>query len=109
MAQRMDLGSLERVYLISEAWMSKKNTDGAIEQSPSKDPNRQEALIISNIELQNGKKHKMAFFEMIRDENKKVCEAREVEVPVQPGSEKIESPLHDAFVAGYRQTFSKFN
>jgi len=33
----------------------------------------------------------------------------EVDIPDQPGSKKIESPLLDAFVAGYRQTFSKFN
>lgn len=109
MATRVDLGCLERVYMISEAWMSKKNPNGTINQSPSEDPNRQEVLIISNVELQNGKKHNMALFEMIRDENKRVCETREVEVPVQPGSEKVESPLLDAFVAGYRQTFSKFN
>lgn len=51
----------------------------------------------------------MTLFGMIRDENKRVFETREVEAPVQPGSEQIESPLLDAFIAGYRQTFSKFN
>lgn len=108
-AQRVDLGKLEKVYMISEAWMSKRKPDDTIEQSPSKDPNRQEVLIISNIELQNGQKHHMALFEIIRDVNQRVCETREVEVPVQPGSEKIESPLLYAFVAGYQQSFSNLN
>lgn len=109
LARRVEIGALEQVYLISEAWMSKPKEDGTVDLPPSEDPNRLEVLIISGVDLLAGMKQRMALFELIRDENEKLSDTRRVEIPVSVQPEKIESPLLNAFVNGYRQAFSKFN
>jgi hypothetical protein len=62
--EEKQIGKLEKVFFISEGWMSAAAKSGEIIR-PSEDPNRIEVLVVSELDLQ-GKKTNMLLFEMER-------------------------------------------
>ncbi len=89
---------LLQVILITEAWLSLPE-DGALNVRPSEDPNRIEALVIAGLSLIE-QVSSMTIFEMVRDEKGELVEVREFHHQESREGE-MESPLLDAFVAGF--------
>ena len=90
-------GPLRRVYFVCEAWMSEAREGMLPERLPSEDPLRKEVLVISGMEVTTGQA-KMAMYEMVRDSQGELRELRDVD---QPAGAQPDSPLLEAFVAGY--------
>lgn len=96
------LGSLEEVILVTEAWMSKALDEHAPHMPPSKDPNRIEVLVINQIDLTTNQSQ-LRLFEMIRDDRGELTELKTYsDVPDDQQGHSSDSPLLNAFVAGYR-------
>jgi hypothetical protein len=93
------LGSLQQVILITEAWMSEAEGTKPPVIPPSEDPNRREILIVTGRNLREDAV-RFAVFDMVRD-----AEGQLVEIIAHPEPDeahKLESPLLDAFIAGYK-------
>ena len=97
------LGLLKQVFFISEGWMSLGDQGRPPELRPSEDPNRKEVLIISGLELKARQKS-LKLFEMIRDPEQRVVDLAEL-IPPHDKDGRIEIPLLDAFVEGFRLAF----
>lgn len=94
-----ELGELEEVYFISEAWISLQtelNPDGTAKVMPRDDPHRAEVLIIAGKNLKSGENY-FSNREMIRDKEGKVLFLREL--PDMGG--RMEMPILQAFLDGY--------
>jgi hypothetical protein len=98
------LGVLRQVFFISEGWLSLAEGKSPPKMLPSEDPKRREVLFVSSLKLADHKAD-MAVFEMIRDSEGELIEIRPLpEVAnreAQIGKMDVESPLLDAFTAGF--------
>lgn len=97
--ERENLGGLQQVFFITEAWMSTVTKGKLPDLPPSKDPQRREILIITHVDARGPQaKAKAALLEILRDEAGEVRE-------LTPGEEwegaDVKSPLLGAFVLGY--------
>jgi hypothetical protein len=98
-AQTEDVGTLQQVFFVTEAWMSEVQQGKIPSNPPSQDPNRKEILTISQLEVYK-RKSSLAIVEMIRDQEGKLVELRPMEHLV--GEEQVESPLLEAFAYGFK-------
>ena len=96
-ARNDKLGALVQVYFISEAWVSIIRQGTLPDVRPSQDPQRQEILVISCINLKEQTKE-IAILSYVRDNEGRLIAIKDF------GNEGIqfESELLDAFLAGYR-------
>ncbi len=95
-----EVGVLQQVFFISEAWMSVAEPGRTLELPPSEDPKRKEVLIVAQHILQPPR-NEVLVFEMKRDEQgvlKTLAPAPEREK--SPG-EETRNWLLDAFVIGF--------
>ena len=92
-----ELGALVQVYFISEAWVSIIQQGTLPDVRPSQDPQRQEILVISCVNLKEQTKE-IAILSYVRDKEGRLIAIKDF------GNEGIqfESELLDAFLAGYR-------
>ena len=96
LARMGDIGVLQQVFLITEAWLSLVEKNKSFIQ-PSKDPKRKEILMITQM---NVPENTMATrsYEMKRNKKGKLVQA--LKRPQLEG-ETAESPLLEAFVMGF--------
>jgi hypothetical protein len=99
------LGMLRQVFLITEGWMSRNQEgNGLPEVPPSEDPSRVEILAVTNYDAV-ARKVEMALIEMVRTEDQHLVEIRDL-VHTGTGDEVAESPLLEAFIAGYTAPYT---
>jgi len=96
LAQQSDLGRLNNVFLVMEAWMVKLEV-GEHYTRPSQHPKRIEVLIISRLNVLT-QEQTVTTLEYTRDEKGDLIEIKDSELP---DGGTVESPLLPAFVAGY--------
>lgn len=94
-AYQHNVGELEKLTYVSEAWMSPFRKDFI---RPSKDPNRVETVIINSLDTKT-QKETMICFEMVRDPQGKLTDLKQISLP-EGGS--IEGILLPAFQKGYQ-------
>ncbi len=97
-ALKRNVGELELIVFVSEAWMgraTKKEEDIIL---PSLDPKRVEALIITSFDTAT-KEQTMIMFEVVRNRQDKVIDLKQNSLN-SVGS--VESPLLPAFLKGYK-------
>ena len=96
-ARKDELGALVQVYFISEAWVSIIRQGTLPDVRPSQDPQRQEILVISCVNLKEQTK-KIAILSYVRNKEGRLTAIKDF------GNKGIqfESELLDAFLAGYR-------
>lgn len=94
-----EVGELEQVFFISEAWVSVMRKGRPPVLPPSADPERKEVLIISNLKVE-GHQTDMAIFEMVREDEQLVA-LEPYEADHEAQAHTVEMPLLDAFVAGF--------
>ena len=92
------LGDLVQVFFIGEAWMSRAKGGKLPKQRPSEDPQHEEVLTISYINIVEHTKG-MVVFTYVRDEDGKLVELKQFKPEL--GEATFESPLVDAFIDGY--------
>jgi len=92
-ALKHNVGELKLIVFVSEAWIS-KNPDVL----PSKDPKRQEMLLINSLDARTQEEHITAF-EVIRDPKGQVVDLKDWSLPEQ-GS--VKGTLLPAFQGGYQ-------
>lgn len=102
---KRELGALAQASFVSEAWMSVGNRDEPPHMPPSEDPNRTEVLVIHGHDLRTRRKH-LTLFAMIRDGQGRLTDLKRLRSDETgeggpPGEARTESPLLDAFVAGF--------
>lgn len=106
--QRGNIGTLEDVFLISEAWMS-LGQGKMPDKSPSNDPERKEVLIISRLNVKDGRVD-ATFYEMVRERKRK---GKLTGLKAFPSEEvenlSGESPLLNAFIYGYAMGLGRPN
>jgi hypothetical protein len=94
------VGELQQIFLITEAWMSARKGEQPPIIPPSVDPGRQEGLFISSLNPTQDQRE-FAAFVMLRDDEGVLRELKRIlDEDVQDISS--ESPLLDAFVAGFQ-------
>jgi hypothetical protein len=96
------LGILRQVFFVSEGWLSLAEGKMPPRMPPSEDPNRREVLFVSSLKLAE-RKADMVVFEMIRDSKGELVEIRPLPevADKEIGTMDVESPLLDAFAAGF--------
>ena len=99
MAQRGEVGILHQVFFISEAWMSVGDKPDEEPVRPAEDPDRKEVLIVYETRMQD-RGSDVVIFEIARDEEEAIADLQEFKPP-ETGKEEVQSPLLDAFIAGY--------
>lgn len=105
LAQSGEVGVLKQVFLISEAWISIAAGDKALEMPPSQDPDRKEVLVVYSLRVE-GHRADAVFLEMLRDAEGQLADLKDF----KPGGEeegRLENPLLDAFVDGFRVAMSQ--
>ncbi len=105
MAQSGEVGTLQQVFFISEAWMSLAQEGQLPDVPPSEDPNRKEVLIISGIYIP-AQEMKLVICQMVRDDQGQLTEIRDFNRDEET-QQKVESPLLNAFVAGYSKAYDQ--
>lgn len=101
LAERSDLGVLQQVFFITEAWMSIATADKPPEFLPSQDPQRKEILAVSRLTIQPPRTE-MVIYEMKRDSANKLIQLEELEKNIAGEPEAVtESPLLEAFAIGF--------
>jgi hypothetical protein len=96
-AQSGEVGELEQVFLITEAWMSSAGPDDLPLIRPSQDPQRKEILLVSSINVP-ARKQRSAVVEMVRDQAGNIEALRDHPFGEE---EEGENKLFTAFVAGF--------
>ena len=96
LAQSGNVGEIDLVILITEAWVSPARQPFTIQ--PSKDPNRCEVLVISALDGVT-KEQKLLLYACIREPNGVITDLKPLPVPALV---KVEGPLLRAFLTGYR-------
>jgi hypothetical protein len=95
---KRNVGELELIVFVSEAWMGraiKKEEDYIL---PSSDPKRVEVLIITYLDTAT-KEQAMRMFEVVRDSQKRIIDLKQNSLP---DVDSIKSPLLPAFLKGYQ-------
>lgn len=101
LAERGDLGVLQQVFFITEAWMSVSTTDKPPHVLPSQDPHRKEILVVSRLTVQPPQTE-MVIYEMKRNSVNKLIQLEEIEKSGTSKNEAVtESPLLEAFAIGF--------
>lgn len=95
-AKDEELGDLESVIFVCEAWASPPRTPMVM---PSKDPNREEVLVISGLDVRT-KKQTVEIYALIRDYKQSVIGLKPVFLPEE--GQTVASDLLPSFVAGYQ-------
>lgn len=96
LAQSGEVGVLQQVFFIAEAWMSTANPQRV---RPAQDPQRQEVLLVSR-HILRPPKDEAVVFQMRRNAKGKLTSA--VSFPDDnPERNEAHSPLIQAFVIGY--------
>lgn len=98
LGQRDEIGTLEQVYFISEAWMS-TGKGKMPDHPPSEDPSRKEVLIIYGLSVKE-REAELVLLEMIRDRGGQLIEIKEFP-HTDVDNMTVESPLLTTFVAAY--------
>jgi hypothetical protein len=93
-ASEGDLGKLNKVFFVTEAWMSPARQNYV---RPSKDPNRIEILLINCLDALT-KEQTLEGFEYVRDEKGSLTEIKPLPMPKDI---RVEGTLLPAFVAGF--------
>lgn len=101
-ARSQQVGVLQDVFFISEAWTAVLGKDEEVQVRPSQDPNRIEVLIIFHHKVE-GEQTEMTMFEMVRDREDQLVELKLFEHPRFDKGGHAESPLVDAFLDGFRK------
>jgi hypothetical protein len=96
LAQSGNVGDIDLVILVTEAWASPAREPFTIQ--PSKDPNRCEVLVISALDGVT-KAQKLLLYACIREQNGVVTDLKPLPVPADV---TVEGLLLRAFLAGYR-------
>ena len=100
LAQSGSIGTLKQMFFVTEGWMSLMTGDKAPERRPSQDPDRQEVLLITQMDVHH-RQQGLAIFEMIRDAAYELQALNRYSFEGAVGEERMDSPLLDAFVWGY--------
>jgi hypothetical protein len=100
LGQTGQVGALWQVFFMSESWMSGAEGDTPSNLPPSQDPNRKEMLLVFHVAL---KENQTAFSgcEMIRNTEGRLVALRDFLFSKEEVTD-FESPLTEAFVAGFR-------
>jgi hypothetical protein len=98
-AQSGQIGILEQVFLVTEAWLSLREPDHDPQLAPSEDSRRKEVLIISAYTI-NQDKVDIRIKEMIRDEDGTLSALQTIDFPNEEGM-SYDAPLLTHFVLGY--------
>lgn len=101
---REQLGELQEIYFISEAWVSTLEKDEKMEVMPREDPKKKEVLMIAIKDIQNNI-DKAIFREIIRNKEDKI-------VALNKGMDnkgvEVKSYILEAFLDGYKNGQSKY-
>jgi len=95
-SKKHEIGTLNKVFLVMEAWMATIPTDEPYIR-PSQHPKRTEVLIIACLDTQV-KEQTVTILEYRRDAKGNLMELKDMSLP---NGMTAESPLLPAFVAGY--------
>lgn len=100
MGQAGDVGRLKQVFFISEGWLSMMQKDKPPINPPSKDPNRKEVLLITQLALLEERSAAVCI-EMIRNAQGRLVALKEMAGPDEAKAGHFDSPLLIAFVEGF--------
>lgn len=101
LAESGELGVLQQVFFITEAWMSVATTDEPPHVPPSQDPQRREILVVSRLTIQPPQTE-IVVYEMKRDSANTLIHLEEMEKNTTGEPEAVaESPLLEAFAIGF--------
>lgn len=100
LAQLGEIGVLQQVFLITEAWMSVAQDGELPDVAPSQDPQRKEILVVSRQQVRPPKTETV-IFEMKRNEEGTLIAVESADYSFGHTPEHAESPLLDAFVHGF--------
>jgi hypothetical protein len=92
-----NVGKLNRVFLVTEAWMSRKAQGERLTHSPSRDPKRKEIVLIACFDVLQNVQTTRAF-EIVRDTEGNLAQLQSL---TQNETAETISPLLPAFVQGY--------
>jgi len=92
-ADRRNIGELEQIVLVNEAWMSRN-----VDVMPSQDPKRIEVLVINSLDTSTQEEYLTAF-EIVRNPKGQVIDLKQAVLP-EKGSAK--GKLLTAFQEGYQ-------
>jgi hypothetical protein len=100
-AQNAQIGSLQSLFLVSEAWVSLKPIGNTQTTAPAADPERKETLVVYGIDMLT-KEQRMFVFKLLRDQ-------KGIVRTIQPlaGHEEIQAvsnPFLMTFLTGYLHT-----
>lgn len=107
--QSGQIGKLERLYFISEGWMSVVEKENPTILPPSQDPNRIETLIIMVANTSLVTRNELIIFEMVRDKEENLIDLRPFDSPMEEKERNAESPLLSAFTEGFRASDANDN
>jgi hypothetical protein len=97
LARSGQVGVLNQVFFITEAWLSTATADELPEKRPSEDPQRKEVLLISSFKVSQ-RQQRSAVIEMVRDSSGKLVDLHEIEFGEESEGE---NRLLTAFVVGF--------
>jgi hypothetical protein len=100
LAESAEVGVLQQVFFISEAWLSTATHDAPPVVPPSRDPQRKEVLIVTRHQLRPPKDDAL-IFEMRRNEKGKLIGFETVHTHYSEQDTDFRSPLLDAFVISF--------
>ncbi len=99
LGQRVEIGTLQEVFFISEGWMSFAQGEQPPTVPPSLDPQRKEVLLIASLAIPE-RTGRLAVLEMVRDADGELTTIN----PLRSGNAEnqiVDNPLLAAFAAGY--------
>lgn len=104
------VGTLQKIFFISEAWISLAQNDQPLLFRPADDPNRKEVIWIDHWDLET-EQSMVAVLEMMRDvTDGHLLGLRPLLPPeFRDGLSSVQSPLMQAFVDGFREGTAKNN
>jgi hypothetical protein len=109
LAERSELGVLQQVFFITEAWMSIATKDNPPRILPSQDPQRKEILAVSRMTFLPPQTE-MVIYEMKRDSEGKLISLEDIDRKIASENEvQAESPLLEAFAIGFLGSALKSN
>jgi hypothetical protein len=92
-ALQHNVGELQLLVIVSEAWMSFD-----LESRPSEDPKHIEVLLINSLDVAT-REEQLIQFEIVRNKDKKVIDLKKPDVPV---FDSVKGRLLPAFQKGYQ-------
>jgi hypothetical protein len=95
-----EVGVLQQVFFISEAWMSIAEPGKPLEHPPSEDPKRKEVLLIAR-QVLKPPTHEVVIFEMQRDDQGVLRSLQPAPAREKAPDEEARNWLLNAFVIGF--------